>query len=160
MWNPSPAVAFTMRASGPLDRAPVRPPDWQSSRAADVARLVTGLPRVNLLLVGVEPEMWQPLQNQLSDLAEPIVTWSPGKRLGFPSATETGTLILRDVDRLSSDDQRQLLEWLEPAGRCVRVISTTSAPLYPRVEAGAFIDTLYYRLNIVTLEINDRSAAR
>jgi Sigma-54 interaction domain len=159
MWNPLPAVPFTMRASGPLDRAPVRPADWQLSRAVDVVRLVAGLPRVNLLLVGVERDMWQPLQDQLSDLAEPIVTWSPGKRLGFPPATEPGTLILRDVDRLSSDDQRQLLEWLEPAGRRMRVISVASAALYPRVEAGAFIDTLYYRLNTVTLEINERSAA-
>ena len=152
MWNPSPAVDFTMRAFGPLDGSPVRPADWQLSRVFDVVRLVAGLPRVNLLLIGVEPEMWQPLQDQLPDLA-PIVTWSPGKQLGFPSATETGTLILHGVDRMSSDDQKELLEWLEPSGRCVRVISTTSAPLYPHVEAGAFSDTLYYRLNTVTLEI-------
>ena len=158
MWNPSPAVSFTMRATDPLDRALPRPADWRLSQASDIVRLVTGLPRVNLLLIGVEPEMWQPLQDQLSDLAEPIVTWSHGQP--FPSATETATLILHEVDRLSSDDQRQLLEWLEPSGRCVRVISTTSAPLYPRVEADKFIDMLYYRLNTVTLEINDRSTAQ
>jgi Sigma-54 interaction domain len=160
MSNPSPVVAFSMRATGPIDRISSSPSDWQLTQAKDVGRLVRGLPRVNLLLQGVDPGMWQPLQDQLSGVAESIATWSPGTRLGLPPATETGTLFLLDVDRLSSDDQRQVLEWLEPSGRCVRVISTTAGPLYPRVEAGAFVDTLYYRLNTVTLEINDNSAAR
>jgi hypothetical protein len=155
MWNPSSAVAFSMRAAGPSRRrSSPTPTEWQLSRAADVVRLLLrGLPRVNLLLVGVDREMWQPLEMRLLDLHEPVVTWSPGRRLAFPASTQTGTLVLNDVDALTHDEQRQLFEWLEPAGRCVRVISTTSVPLFPRVESGSFIHTLYYRLNTVTLEI-------
>ncbi len=153
MWNPLPVVAFSMRPPGPVDRLSSRFADWQVAQVADVVHLLLEIPRVNLLLVGVEYDMWQPLQDRLLNLGEPLLTWYPGKRLGFPAATETGTLILHDVDRLSSDDQERLLDWLEPAGRGMRVISTTSAPLYPHVEAGAFTDTLYYRLNTVTLEI-------
>jgi transcriptional regulator of acetoin/glycerol metabolism len=31
-------------------------------------------------------------------------------------------------------------------------VSTTPAPLLPRVESGKFIDTLYYRLNTVCVD--------
>jgi hypothetical protein len=155
MWNPSSAVAFSMRAAGPSGRtASTTPPDWQLSQAADVVRLLKGLPRVNLLLVGVDRDMRQPLEMRLLDLREPIATWSPGRHLVFPSSTHTGTLVINDVDTLTHDEQRKLLAWLEPAGRCVRVISTTAVPLFPRVESGEFIDTLYYRLNTVTLEVD------
>jgi hypothetical protein len=153
MWNPSSTVAFSMRAAGPSGRIPAARADWQLTRAADVVRLMVELPRVNMLLVGVDREMWQPLKMRLSELPEPIVTWSPGQRLAFPASIQTGTLVLNGVDALTPDDQRQLLEWLEPAGRCVRVISTTSVPLFPGVESGDFDDKLYYRLNTVTLEI-------
>jgi Sigma-54 interaction domain len=154
MWYPSPVVAFAMRAAGPVDRVSAPAPDWQLSRAADVFQLLGGIPRVNLLLVGVDREMWRPLETKLLDLREPVSTWSPGAQLRFPAPSQTGSLILNDVEELSLDEQRQLLEWLEPVGRSVRVISTTSAPLFPRVEAGAFNDTLYYRLNTVTLEFD------
>ena len=153
MWNPSPVVALSMRADAPLDRASPPTPDRQLTRAADVVRSLTELPRVNLLLVGVGRDLRQALEARLLDLGEPLVTWSPGGQLSFPASTQMGTLILHDVDALSDADQRRLLEWLGPAGRCVRVISTTSAHLFPRIEAGAFSDHLYYRLNTVTLEI-------
>jgi hypothetical protein len=154
MWNPASAVAFSMRAAGPSDRvSSPTPTDWQLSRAADVVRLLRGLPRVNLLLMGVDSEMWPPLKMRLMQLDEPIVIWSPGRRLALPESTRTGTLVLNDVEALTRDDQRQLLEWLEPAGRCVRVISTTSVPLFTRLESGGFSETLYYRLNTVMLEI-------
>lgn len=64
-----------------------------------------------------------------------------------------GTLILHEVGALPHDDQRQLLEWLEPAARRVQVISTTSASLFPRVEVGAFSDVLYYRLNTMCMDV-------
>jgi Sigma-54 interaction domain len=154
MWNPSSAVAFSMRAAGPSGRVSSPTPTyWQLSRATEVVRLLTGLPHVNVLLMGIDSEMWPALEMRLMELDEPIVIWSPGRRLAFPESTQTGTLILNDVEALTHDQQRQLLEWLEPAGRCVRVISTTSVPLFTRLESGGFSETLYYRLNTVMLEI-------
>jgi Sigma-54 interaction domain len=154
MWNSSPAVSFTMRAAGRVDRISATPADWQLLQAADVVALLGALPRVNLLLIGVDREMWRPLEKRLLDLREPLVVWSPGRDLSLPEVTQVGTLILNDVDALSHADQHQLLDWLEPPGRRMRVISTTSAPLFARVEAGAFVDTLYYRLNTICLEVN------
>ena len=35
----------------------------------------------------------------------------------------------------------------------IQVISTTQVPLHERVETGEFIDALFYRLNVVTVEV-------
>jgi DNA-binding NtrC family response regulator len=63
----------------------------------------------------------------------------------------SGTLILNEVDALPADDQRRLLLWLD-APREVQVISTTSACMLSRIQAGTFSETLYYRLNIILVD--------
>jgi Sigma-54 interaction domain len=154
MWNASPAVSFMMRAAGPADPVSATSTDWRLSQAADVVAVLRALPRVNLLLIGVDREMWRPLERRLLDLSEPIVEWSPSRHLNLPEVTQVGTLLLNAIDALSHDDQRQLLDWLELAGRRMRVVSTTSAPLFARVQAGAFVEPLYYRLNTICLDLN------
>jgi transcriptional regulator of acetoin/glycerol metabolism len=61
--------------------------------------------------------------------------------------------VLHEVGALGILDQIRLLEWSAGARSNPQVISTTPAPLLPRVRAGAFIDTLYYRLNTVYMEV-------
>jgi DNA-binding NtrC family response regulator len=61
-----------------------------------------------------------------------------------------GALILHGVDALVHADQRRLLDWLGDA-LAVKVISTAPAPLLPRIERGAFLDSLYYRLNTICI---------
>ena len=61
--------------------------------------------------------------------------------------------MLHDVGALTTDDQLRLLDWLERAEGRTQVVSTSSAPLLPRVHAGSFIDTLYYRLNTVCVDV-------
>ena len=39
----------------------------------------------------------------------------------------------------------------------VQVVSTAKAPLFPLVERGAFLDRLYYQLNIVYLDLTDHA---
>ena len=46
-----------------------------------------------------------------------------------------------------------LLRWLERATGRTQVVSTTSTSLLPRVQDGTFVDTLYYRLNTVCLDV-------
>ena len=68
-------------------------------------------------------------------------------------------MILQDVGALTDGDQHRLLDWLDRTPGRTQVVSTTPAPLYPRVQAGAFIDRLYYRLNTVCMDVTgDRPA--
>jgi hypothetical protein len=62
-------------------------------------------------------------------------------------------MILQDVGALTDADQRRLLDWLDRAAGRTQVVSTTPASLWPRVQAGAFADGLYYRLNTLCMDV-------
>ena len=62
-------------------------------------------------------------------------------------------MILQEVDVLSRDDQQRLLSWMRNGLGKMQVVSTTQQPLFRLVEHGAFLDTLYYCLNVVYLEV-------
>ncbi|MBK8980602.1 MAG: sigma-54-dependent Fis family transcriptional regulator [Planctomycetes bacterium] len=61
-----------------------------------------------------------------------------------------GTLVLEDVDRLSSRCQSRLVRYLKDAGagRDVRIVATTAARLAELTAKGTFREDLYYRLNV------------
>lgn len=116
---------------------PLLPEDWSLAQTI----------RANVLLIG-RHSATNPIVNVLlRTFREPVTTWHPGERLLLPPVAQPGTIILHDVGALGRDDQHRLLDWLEQAAGRTRVISTTSAPLLPLIEQGAFNDTLYYRLN-------------
>jgi hypothetical protein len=129
------------------------PKDWRTARASQVYLHLMGMPRVNLLLVGIDGGVWSVLRTLLPNLHEPMATWSAGQRLVLPPVTRTGTLILHEVGAMSLDDQRRLLEWSERAAGLAQIICTSSTPLLPRVKAGGFIEILYYRLNTVSVDV-------
>jgi len=112
-----------------------------------------GMPRVNLLLIAPDAVVRFVLESLLLDLREPITRWTPGEPLIPPSPDGSGTLLLRDVHALPPADQLLLLDWLEQAEGRTQVVSTTATPLLPRVQCGEFIDTLYYRLNTVCVDV-------
>lgn len=66
---------------------------------------------------------------------------------------QAGVLILREAAGLSLVDQRQLLEWLVREGAGAHIVSTTERSLFALVSAGLFDATLYYRLNIMLLQV-------
>lgn len=66
-------------------------------------------------------------------------------------SSTAGTLVVRDVDALDPEEQRQLLDSLQRASG-TQVISVASQSLYPLVQSGRFTDALYYRLNVVYLD--------
>jgi DNA-binding NtrC family response regulator len=73
---------------------------------------------------------------------------------GLRIASAAKTLVLRNVDALADPEQQALLEWLDKdAGDRAQVISQTAASLYTLVQAGQFQDGLYYRLNVIHLQI-------
>lgn len=79
-------------------------------------------------------------------------------------AAEGGTLFLDEVGELPLTIQAKLLRFLE-SGECqavgesaphkinVRVIAATNRDLYSQVQKGLFREDLYYRLNVVPLEL-------
>jgi transcriptional regulator of acetoin/glycerol metabolism len=95
------------------------------------------------------------LQSPIAALvATPMTTaLRTGEPLVLPPVARARTLILQDVGALTHADQYRLLDWLDRAAGRTQVVSTTPASLWPRVQAGAFIDRLYYRLNTVCMDV-------
>jgi hypothetical protein len=116
--------------------------------------LITGMPPVNLLLTGGHGVVRNILGALLRDFAGPIAAWYPGERLVLPRDQRPGAIILHEIGLMGYEDQLQLLEWLETRVGRTQIVSTTSEPLLPQVEAGVFNDTLYYRLNTVSVDLN------
>ncbi len=63
-----------------------------------------------------------------------------------------GTLIVREVSALTAIEQQRLLRWLETGERS-QVLSTTAQPLFALVERGQFLADLFYRLNVLRLDV-------
>jgi len=95
------------------------------------------------------------------------------EQLGAPlfASAEGGTLLLDEVGSLSMPAQLALLQMLQdtmlqaPAGTeseayNVRIISTTNHDLQSLLTAGQFRDDLYYRLNVVHIDLPPLSRRR
>ena len=110
--------------------------------------------RCNLLLVGSSPTTNAMLVALESHLRGPLQHYTPKTGVPVPQPLE-GTLVLLEVARLDLEQQAQLLWWLDQFDERwqVQVVSTTSAPLFPLVETGAFLTSLYYRLNVVRMNL-------
>jgi hypothetical protein len=107
----------------------------------------------NMLISGHSSAANALLLEVTSSLHTPVCRLRCDSHLTFPS-TPCGTLILDHVDALSRDQQDALVAWLdEPRETRTQLISVTTKPLYARVEAGSFLRTLYYRLNVLYFEV-------
>lgn len=107
----------------------------------------------NLLLAGDHSALAAAIEELRSSFRSPVTLWCPGDAFVLPSTDSPGTLVLSGVDRLKPFEQLWLLEWLQPDAHAVQVVATTSVPLLPLVATGAFLDALYYRLNVVYLDL-------
>jgi sigma-54-interacting transcriptional regulator len=108
----------------------------------------------NFLLVGTPSATNGMLAAMAPHFGEPLQRFSPKAGLPVPQPSE-GTLILLEVARLDAKQQTQLLRWLDQFDQRsrVQVVSTTSKPLFSLVEKGAFLVDLYYKLNIVRIDL-------
>ena len=52
-----------------------------------------------------------------------------------------------------------LSDWLSSGNRRTQVVTTTAEALLPLVASGAFLATLYYRLNVVYVDVTASSTA-
>ena len=108
---------------------------------------------VNLMLVGPDDEVRHVIGDLRPDLDGPTVVWEPGRPLHLPDPTRPGTLILRQVGEMSRQDQQRLFDWLPITGRRLRIISTAPVSPMSLTKRGAFHEPLYYRLNVVCVEL-------
>jgi hypothetical protein len=153
--NVSPSQKGTLMrpSSPPLIRQSSPPLITGNPKLLPVEGLFFEFPaKPNLLLEGPEPQLEAALTSLIPFLSHPLVTWCGGIPGALP-ADHSGTLVVRQVDSLDGDQQQRLSRWLDDTIGRVQVIATTSEPLFEMVERGAFCDTLYYRLNVVRVEV-------
>jgi hypothetical protein len=101
--------------------------------------------RPNILIIGSERAAESVLDGICPMLDGPIEQCDLPGPLRLP---ETGALILRYVGALVSEQQSELMQWLD-RGPGVPVLSVNASPLFAQVQNGMFNQRLYYRLNTV-----------
>lgn len=122
---------------------------------------VAHLSRTNTLVVGPDASVSDLLCSRWSTFEEPVMRRRSGERLRLPPSSEpVGTLLLEAVDTLTDYEQRALQDWLIVRNRATRVVSTTAASLLDMVDAGTFNDSLYYRLNVVRIDLDAQRQRR
>lgn len=134
---------------------------WRSQPTAggDAAAPATDIPqpewdvlrsgRTNVLLEGEKSRIRQIIFCLASQVPRRTSWWQPGS--DWPAAPHT--IIIENVDALGQTDQCELFERLtrHPAG--VQIVSTCSGSLYSAVRRGEFHSPLYYRLNMVRIDL-------
>jgi hypothetical protein len=110
--------------------------------------------RRNVLLAGAASAVDAMLASLQPFLEEPIRHLNAGTNTSLPAR---GTLILPEIGALDADQQLQLLTWMEQGVHRgdVQIVSTTSRPMLPLLESGEFRAELYYRLNVVRIDLSE-----
>jgi hypothetical protein len=83
------------------------------------------------------------------------------KRSGAPLELHTlkgGTVVVHDIAAFRRPEQERILAWLDDPRTRTQVVCTTIEPLFPLVVRGLFDETLYYRLNVILLQLTRISA--
>ena len=115
--------------------------------------------RPNVLVVGPEVMCVDLLDELRHGCRLPVQTCEAGSFPAPRPPSQPGTLILRDVGNLTQEDQRRLMRWLDD-NVCdhIQVIATNADALWPRVRDGSFTEALYYRLNVIYIDLTDGAA--
>jgi hypothetical protein len=118
-------------------------PGWQLEWTAMRVTLA------NALLIASASMADQLVDQARSFLPAPIHECNCTKGLSLPA--DVHAVILRHVDALASEDQSVLLRWLVLHAGAVQLLSVCQQPLFPLVERAAFLEPLFYQLNVITI---------
>ena len=110
----------------------------------------------HVLVMGLEASLSPALARLGPHLRGPISHWRPAVATDPPRVTK-GALIIWGVDRLSLEQQHDLLAWMNGPGANVQIISLAERPVFPLVWRQAVLDDLYYRLNMVCVALDDHA---
>jgi hypothetical protein len=108
--------------------------------------------QANLLIVGPYAATTFAIAAIRSSLKDPVVTLRPGA-VNLPLADHDGSVVLRDVSGFTLTDQQRVLRWLSQNRRRARIISTVRHSMMAMLHTGMFLETLYYRLNVVYIDL-------
>jgi transcriptional regulator of acetoin/glycerol metabolism len=125
--------------------------DWHISLEARSDIQAARRQRVNVLIMA-ESAMTEAVLELLLDPAESTIPSGRMAPLDGPSPTRATTLVLHNVDQLTTRAQAAIVNWLDQSKGRIWIVSTATTPLWPRVQAGAFDEVLYYRLNAVCIQ--------
>ncbi|MCG3180286.1 MAG: Transcriptional regulatory protein ZraR [Phycisphaerae bacterium] len=103
-------------------------------------------------------------ESQLFGHVRGAFTGAHADAMGFFQAADGGTLFLDEIGDISFELQSKLLRVLQdryviPVGSVqprpidVRVVAATNCDLHQRVREGKFREDLFYRLNVITVEV-------
>ena len=120
----------------------VDPLDWET--------IVDG--QSNVLVCGEPPVIEAFLDALKRETSRPLRRCRSSRELMLSKISD-GTLVLDDPSSFDDNDQRALLAWLEQDGLGVQLITTTYRPMFEVVQSGRFLDTLYYRLNTIHIDL-------
>ena len=138
------ATPLTDRAAATLLRtaAPdlILPPEW-----LDICRH-----RCNTLLIGPADATARVLMLLRPYLRRPTV-WAAPQHGPLEIPIECATVVLQDVSALGPHDQAAVRKSLH--SHRVQMISTSTRPLFPMIALGLFDEALYYRLNVMLLNV-------
>jgi hypothetical protein len=110
--------------------------------------------RRNFLLAGAQSAVDAMLASMRPYLRAPIALFTPIAETQGALPAE-GTLILPEIGDLEGTEQVRLLAWIDQLDLRdpVQIVSTTSRRMVPLLESGAFRAELYYRLNVVRIDL-------
>jgi hypothetical protein len=107
--------------------------------------------RANVLLTGSDRALAFLLDALHEHLRQPL-TWCSRRMLVLPRGGD-GTLLIHDLEALTREQQDRLFDWLTRRTCRTQIVSMSANPLLPRVCAGTFVAGLFYRLNVISLDL-------
>jgi hypothetical protein len=106
--------------------------------------------RVNAVVTGPRPALDVIARVIAASFCRPIIRCTAPGPLWWADV-RGGTLVVDDVARLTRAQQQQILKWSEAK---LQIMSLTAEDLFARVERGEFLPELFYRLNVVRIDLH------